>query len=69
MVLGIVAIVLSWIPILGVLLGVLGLVLGLVAMKNPLGKGMSMAGIICGSLATLGGLIWTIYVIANEGRL
>jgi len=69
MVLGILGILFCWIPILGVILGVLGLIFGIAGMKNPLGKGMAMAGVICGAIGTVGSLAITIYVFANYDRL
>jgi hypothetical protein len=59
MIIGIIALLISWIPILGVLAGVLALVLGFVgrskAKKTPAvgGNGAAITGIVTGILATL----------------
>lgn len=66
MVLGIISIVLCWIPFVPVVLGIVGLILGVKGMRksNTLpqnkGKGMGITGIICGSMGTLVSVIYTI---------
>lgn len=62
MVLGIVALVLTFIPIIGLLawiLAPLALILGFVGMSKPnLPKGQAIAGVITGGLALLMCLLW-----------
>lgn len=55
MILGIVALVLCWIPYLGFLIAVAGLVLSIIGVtkKNTNGKGKAIAGIICAGIALL----------------
>lgn len=55
MILGIVALVLCWIPYLGFLIAVAGLVLSIIGItkKNTNGKGKAIAGIICAGIALL----------------
>lgn len=66
MVLGIIALVFFWAPVIPVILGILGLVLGIkgILASNTLpqnkGKGMGIAGIVCGSIGMLLGVFYTI---------
>ena len=46
LVLGISGLVFCWIPFLGVLISVAGLILGIISLKNPNGKGMGLTGFI-----------------------
>jgi hypothetical protein len=70
MIIGIIALLISWIPILGVLAGVLALVLGFVgrskARKFPAvgGNGAAITGIVTGILATLISIAVTIALFA-----
>jgi hypothetical protein len=70
MIIGIIALLISWIPILGVLAGVLALVLGFVgrskANKSPAvgGGGAAITGIVTGILATLISIAVTIALFA-----
>lgn len=63
MVVGIVAFVTGWAPFWGILAGVAAVVLGVIALKKPSGKGMSIAGIITGGLAVLSSLIATAFFL------
>jgi hypothetical protein len=51
LVLGILALVFFWLPFLGWIPAVLGLVFGLVAMQRPDGRGMAIAGVVCSGIA------------------
>jgi len=65
MVLGILAVVLFWIPAvgwLGVLMGLVALILGIAAMRKA-NKGLGLVGIVLGSVGLIGGLIVQILVI------
>lgn len=56
LVLGIVGLVLSLVPCLGMYampLTVLAIVMGVLGRKKPTGKGMALAGMICGIIGTL----------------
>jgi hypothetical protein len=53
MVLGIIALFTFWMPLLGWLPAVVGLVLGLVALQQPQGRGMAVAGVVCAGLSIL----------------
>lgn len=65
MVLGIISIVLCWVPIVGLILAIIGIVLGVKGLKssrelNGKGKGMGIAGISCGSVGTVLSVIYLI---------
>jgi len=66
MVLGIIALVLSWFPFLGWILGLLGVIFGGVgigkANRVGRGKGAAIAGLVCGALAIIIGIV--IFVLA-----
>ncbi len=61
MVVGIVALLLSWIPFLGLVLGLVALVLGIVGMKKvsrgeATNKGQAITGVVTGAIATVIGI-------------
>lgn len=60
LVVGIVAFISGWAPIWGLLAGGAAVVLGILGLKKPGGKGMAIAGIITGGLGALWGLVVTI---------
>lgn len=67
LVLGILSILFVWIPFIGLVSWVLapiGLVLGLVALKNPYGKGLAIAGSICSGIGLLGCIGWVVLIAA-----
>jgi uncharacterized membrane protein len=53
MVLGIIAIFTFWVPFLGWIPAIVGMVLGLVALQRPQGRGMAIAGVVCSGFAML----------------
>jgi hypothetical protein len=57
LVIGIIAACLCWVPFLGLALGVTAIVLGIIGLKHKANKGMSIAGLITGSAATLWNLV------------
>ncbi|MGQ9757016.1 MAG: hypothetical protein ACUVRX_02490 [Actinomycetota bacterium] len=64
MVLGIIGLVLFWIPILAIACGVMGIILGSIGIKNvqnqphlKTGQGMGVAGLVTGVLACVGGVV------------
>lgn len=64
MVLGIIGLVLFCVPVVNLILGLLGVILGgVVLFKKSAGKGMAIAGLVCGILATL----WGIYYLVVYG--
>lgn len=65
LVLGILSIVTVWVPILGMIawiLAPLGLILGLVALGKPTGRGMAIAGAVCSGLGLLGCIAWVVLI-------
>lgn len=65
MIVGIVAFISGWLPFWGLVAGAAAIVLGIIALKKPTGKGMALIGIITGGLAALSSLVFTVlFVIA-----
>ena len=65
LVLGILSILFVWIPFIGLvswILAPVGLVLGLVALNKPAGKGMAIAGSICSGIGLLGCIGWVVLI-------
>lgn len=60
MIVGIVAFVSGWIPFWGLLAGGAAVVLGIVGLKKPNGKGMSITGIVTGGIALLTSILFTV---------
>ena len=67
LVLGILSIVMFWIPFLGWIPVVVGLVLGLVAMQQPYGRGMALAGVVCSSIALALKLLFWVFLASIFG--
>ncbi len=68
LVLGLVALALCWVPIVGAVLGVLGVVFGAVGLRSAgrhagSGRGLALAGTICGAVATVVCVVFSIFVI------
>jgi len=66
MVLGIIAILTSCLPIVGLACGVVGLILSCIGMKKAAavggaGKGMAIAGLVCSIIGLLWGVFYLIY--------
>ncbi len=51
LVLGILALVFFWLPFLGWIPAILGLIFGLIAMQRNEGRGMAVAGVVCSAIA------------------
>jgi len=65
LVLGILSILFVWIPFIGLvswILAPVGLVLGLVALGKPFGRGMAIAGSICSGIGLLGCIGWVVLI-------
>ncbi len=60
---GIVAFIFGWVFIFGFLAGATAVVLGIIGLKKPGGKGLSIAGIITGGIGALWGIIVTVFFI------
>ena len=68
MVLGILGLIMWWIPGLGLIVALLGLIFGIVGMKKAgriggKGKGLAITGLITGILGLIPGTIWTCLAI------
>lgn len=60
MVVGIISLFLSWIPIIGLIGfigGIVAIILGIIALKKTVSKGLSIAGIVTGAISVLSSLI------------
>jgi hypothetical protein len=65
LVLGILSVLFVWIPFVGLvswILAPIGLVLGLVALNRPFGRGMAIAGSICSGVGLLGCIGWVVLI-------
>ena len=68
MVVGIVALLLCWIPFLGLVLAIVALVLGIVGIRKAsrgeaTNKGMAITGVVTGGLALLGGILSVLFFL------
>ena len=57
---GILGLITCWVPFLGLILAIVGVVLGIVALVKKSSKGMSIAGLICGGLALVPAAIFSL---------
>lgn len=62
-VVGLIAFSVGWVAVLGFLLGLTAVILGVIAMKKPTGKGFSITGIATGAVAALTSILFTIFWI------
>ncbi|MGZ9113393.1 MAG: hypothetical protein ACXW3K_02120 [Brevundimonas sp.] len=63
LVIGIIALVLSWIPLIGFISWILapaGLIMGFIALGKPVSKGMAVGGLITSALALLICILWVV---------
>lgn len=58
MVIGIVSLIIGWVPFLGFCIGITAIILGIVALKKKQSKGMSITGIITGAVS----IVWNIVI-------
>lgn len=65
MVIGIVSVMLGWVPFLGFCLGVTAIILSIVAIKKKQSKGMSIAGIVTGAVSIVWNLIVSAFLIIS----
>lgn len=63
LILGLLALIVSWLSIVGLVVSVLAVVLGIVARRKTQPQGLSIAGIITGGL----GLVISIYLATTAG--
>lgn len=65
MVVGIISLVLAWVPFIGFFGGIAAVIMGIIALKKTVGKGMSIAGIATGAISILCGLVIAFMFIAS----
>ena len=67
MILGILSVILCWVPVIGLVLGIIALILSIKGLKNSKiinkGKGLSVTGISCGSVGIVVNIIYSIMYI------
>lgn len=67
MILGILSVILCWVPVIGLALGITALVLSVKGLKNSRiinkGKGFSVTGVSCGSVGLVVNIIYSIMYI------
>ena len=63
LIVGIGSFVTGWIPILGLLLGLAGIVLGILALRKPGGRSFGLAGLIASSLAVVTNVLVTVVIV------
>ena len=73
LVLGILALVLSWLTWPAWIMGILGIIFGAIGISKAgkiggKGKGMAMAGLICAILGLIISIAWTFYIISQVSR-
>jgi hypothetical protein len=69
LVLGILSLVMFWIPFLGWVPVLVGLVLGLVALQQPQGRGMAIVGIVCSGIALALKLLFWVFLASIFGAV
>ena len=71
MILGILSVILCWVPVIGLVLGIIALILSIKGLKNSKiinkGKGLSVTGISCGSVGIVVNIIYSIMNIYELG--
>lgn len=65
LVVGIVAFLIGLLPVVGLLAGLVAVVLGVLALRRPSGRGPAIIGLALGAIAALTGLISTIVLVAG----
>lgn len=67
MILGILSVILCWVPVIGLVLGIIALILSIKGLKNSKiinkGKGLPVTGISCGSVGIVVNIIYSIMYI------
>lgn len=65
LIVGIAAFLFGWLPVLGLLLGIAGIVLGIVAMRKPGGKSFGFAGLIASITAVVTNVLVTVVIVVS----
>lgn len=69
MVCGILSIIFCWVPVLGLILGIIGISCGAKGMRLGINKGCGIAGLVCGIIGTVAGSIFSIVWLVTAGLL
>lgn len=72
LVLGIVSIMFVWIPIIGLLgtvMALVGLVLGILALRQPGGRGLAIGGLVCAGVSMIITAIYMVGAVAVLGAV
>ena len=70
LVLGIVSILIVWIPVVGILgtvMAIVGLVLGLLALRKPDGRGLAIGGVVCAGVSLVITAVYILLFVAAIG--
>ena len=70
LVLGIVSILIVWIPVVGLLgtiMAMVGLVLGVLALRKPDSRGLAIGGIVCAGVSLVITALWIFGLVAVIG--
>ena len=67
LVLGVLAFLNGWIPVLGMLLGLAAVIIGFIALKKQQNKVMTIIGLVAGGIGFLASTFWLIMLIAGGG--
>ena len=65
LIVGIAAFVTGWIPLVGLILGINGIVLGVLAMRRPAGKSFGLAGLIGSTLAGITNVLMSMVIVVG----
>jgi hypothetical protein len=57
LILGVLALILCWVPFLGLLLGIAGLIISIIGIKKQSGKGLAIAGLVLSIVALVAAII------------
>ncbi len=60
---GIVSIVMCWVPLIGLVSAIIGIVFGSKGMKKVQGKGMAIAGLVTGIIGLILSVLYTVFWI------
>ncbi|GAA4876844.1 DUF4190 domain-containing protein [Saccharopolyspora cebuensis] len=68
MILGIIGVVLSFVPVIGMVswvLGPLAVIFGIIGIRKQIGKGQALAGLITGGIAIVVCIVWTVMTVVT----
>ena len=65
LIVGIAAFVIGWIPVVGAVVGIGGIILSIIALQKPRGRALSVTGLILSSIAIIVNLILTVALVVT----